>query len=202
MSTNVKYARPLVRLIEELQKLPGVGPKSAERMAFSLLSKNLSEVEELSVAVLEAKKQIKNCSVCHNLSTDDYCDVCLNKSRDRRVICVVSEVKDLAAIERTNQFHGVYHVLGGLISPIDGIGPDDLSIKDLLERAGKNNLEEIIIALDTSTEGEATTLYLHRILSPIISKITRLAFGLPFGTELEYADELTLLRALENRTRL
>lgn len=195
----MRYTKPLLKLIEEFQKLPGVGPKSAERMAFSILNRDLSQIEDFSKALIDAKTQIKKCSVCQNLSASDPCEVCKSTSRDMNTICVVSESKDLAAIERTNEYKGTYHVLGGLISPIDGIGPDHLSIKDLLERVGKSDLKEIIIALDTSTEGEATTLYLHRILSPLCSRITRLAFGLPVGTELEYADELTLTRALEGR---
>lgn len=198
----MKYTKPLIKLIEEFQKFPGVGPKSAQRMAFHLLNQDIQQIEELSKIILNAKTKIKKCSSCQNLSEEDPCEICNSSSRDLKVICVVSEPKDLNAIERTNRFKGVYHVLGGLISPIDGIGPDQLTIKELLNKAGKNNLSEIIIALDTSTEGEATTLYLHRILSPICNKITRLAFGLPVGTELEYADELTLARALDGRSEI
>ncbi len=198
----MKYTRPLLKLIEEFQKFPGVGPKSAQRMAFHVLNKNIKDVEELSKTIIEAKTQIKKCSTCQNLSALDPCEICSNTSRDLGTICLVSEPRDLLAIERTNGFKGMYHVLGGLISPIDGIGPEQLAIKDLLQRVGKNNLHEVILALDTSTEGEATTLYLHRILSPICTKITRLGFGLPVGSELEYADELTLTRALENRTEI
>ena len=198
----MKYTKPLVKLIEEFQKFPGVGPKSAQRMAFHVLNQDVQKIEELSQAIIDAKTKIKKCSLCQNLSENDPCEICSSSSRDTKIICVVSEPKDLMAIERTNRFKGQYHVLGGLISPIDGIGPDQLMIKDLLGRVSKNNLSEVILALDTSTEGEATTLYLYRILSPICNKITRLAFGLPVGTELEYADELTLGRALENRTEL
>ena len=198
----MKYTRPLLKLIEEFQRFPGVGPKSAERMAFHVVSQSLQQIEELSKTIMEAKTQIKLCSICYNLSSLDPCEICSNLSRDKKMICVVPESKDLAAIERTNGFKGFYHVLGGLISPLDGVGPENLTIKDLLNRASKNNVNEVILALDTSTEGEATTLYLHRILSPICKKITRLAYGLPVGTELEYADELTLARALENRTEL
>lgn len=196
----MKYTKPLLKLIEQFQKFPGIGPKSAERMAFCVLNKDISEVEELSRTILEAKTQIKKCSVCQNLSADDPCEVCSSSSRDQKIICVVSEPKDLVAIERTNEFRGMYHVLGGLISPIDDIGPENLSIKELLRRVSANGLGEIILAFDTSTEGEATTLYLHRIISPLCKKVTRLGFGLPVGTELEYADEMTLARALEGRT--
>lgn len=198
----MKYTRPLLNLIEKLQRLPGIGPKSAERMAFHILNKDMKDVEELSKAIIEAKTQIKKCSTCHNISEFDPCEICSNSTRDFRIFCIVSEPKDLVALERTNEFKGLYHVLGGLISPIDGVGPNELTIKHLIDRVSKNNLNEVIIALDTSTEGEATTLYIHRLLSPLVSKVTRLAFGLPVGTELEYADELTLARALHGRSEI
>lgn len=195
----MKYTKPLLKLIEQFQRFPGVGPKSAERMAFHLINQEITQLEEFSKAIIEAKTQIKKCSICQNLSSNDPCEICTNYERDKSTICVVSESKDLAAIERAD-FKGLYHVLGGLISPIDGIGPDNLTIKELINRLGKDDIKEIIVALDTSTEGEATTLYLHRILSPLCNKITRLGFGLSVGAELEYADELTLSRALESRT--
>lgn len=198
----MKYTRPLLRLIEEFQKLPGIGPKSAQRMAFHVLNQEVKDVEEFSKAIIEAKTQIKKCSLCSNISANDPCEICSSSSRDIKTVCVVSEPKDLMAIERTNEYKGLYHVLGGLISPIDHIGPEELSIKQLLERVNKNSFDEVILALDTSTEGEATTLYLHRILSLTVNKITRLAFGLPVGTELEYADELTLIRALVGRSEI
>ena len=198
----MSFPKPLLKLIEEFQKFPSVGPKSAQRMAFHVLNRDLPNVEELSKAILDAKTQIKRCPICQNLSADGSCEICSNTSRDLKTICVVSEPKDLMAIEKTNAFKGTYHVLGGLISPIDGIGPGNLSIKELLNRASKNNVSEVILALDTSVEGEATTLYLHRILSPICNKITRLGFGLPAGSELEYADELTLTRAFETRSEI
>ena len=198
----MKYTKPLLKLIEEFQRFPGIGPKSAERLAFHLLNKDIQEVEELSKVIIEAKTQIKKCSTCQNLSANNPCEICVGSSRDIKIVCVVSESKDLAAVEKTNEYKGMYHVLGGLISPIDGMGPEQLTIKELLNRVSRSNLHEVILALDTSTEGEATTLYLHRILSPICKKITRLGFGLPAGTELEYADELTLARALENRKEI
>ena len=198
----MSFPKPLLKLIEEFQKFPSVGPRSAQRMAFHVLNRELPQIEELSKAILDAKTQIKRCSICQNLSSDGSCEICSNKSRDIKTICVVSEPKDLIAIERTNAFKGTYHVLGGLISPIDGISPENLSIKELLNRAAKNNVNEVILALDTSVEGEATTLYLHRILSPTCNKITRLGFGLPVGSELEYADELTLTRAFETRSEI
>lgn len=198
----MSYTKPLVRLIEEFQKFPGIGPKSAERMAFHLLNKDVAEIQSLSKAIIEAKTQIKKCSSCQNLSTFDPCEICTDTDREKNIICVVSEPKNMAAIEKTKSYKGLYHVLGGLLSPIDNVGPEELSIKELLGRLSKSDLSEVILALDTSTEGEATTLYLHRILSPICNKITRLAFGLPVGAELEYADELTLARALENRQEI
>ncbi len=198
----MKYTRPLLKLIEEFQKLPGIGPKSAQRMAFHILNQDIQQVEEFSKAMIEAKLKIKRCSLCQNLSALDPCEICSNSSRNIKTICVVSESRDLIAIERTNEFKGIYHVLGGLISPIDGIGPEQLAIKELLQTINKHEPSETILALDTSTEGEATTLYLHRILSPVCNKITRLGFGLPVGSELEYADELTLARALENRSEI
>ena len=198
----MKYTKPLLKLIEEFQKFPGVGPKSAERMAFHVLNQDIQQIEILSKTILEAKTQIKRCSVCKNLSANDPCEICVSVSRDNSIVCVVSEPKVLVAIEKTNEFKGLYHVLGGLISPLDGIGPENLTIKELLNRVSKTNMDEIILALDTSIEGEATTLYLHRILSPVCNRVTRLGFGLPVGTELEYADELTLARALENRSTI
>lgn len=198
----MKYTRPLLKLIEEFQRFPGVGPKSAERMAFHLLNQDMKQIEELSKTILDAKIQIKKCSTCQNMSAQDPCEICDSLSRDKKILCVVSEPKDLAAIEKTNEYKGIYHVLGGLISPIDGMGPENLTIRELLSRISKNHLKEVILALDTSIEGEATTLYLHRILSPVCERITRLGFGLPAGTELEYADELTITRALENRCEI
>ena len=192
--------KPLLKLVEEFQKFPSVGPKSAQRMAFHVLNKDMPQIEELSKAILDAKKLVKRCSVCQNLSSEEKCEVCSSSSRDPKIICVVSEPKDLSAIEKTSVFKGIYHVLGGLISPIDGIGPENLTIKELLHRISNGKVNEVILALDTSVEGEATTLYLHRILSPVLSKITRLGFGLPVGSELEYADALTIARALENRS--
>ena len=194
--------RPLLKLIEEFQKFPSVGPRSAQRMAFHLLNRDMLQVEEFSKAIIEAKKQIRKCSVCQSLSSTEICDICSSTRRDSSLICVIAEPKDLTSIERTNAFKGLYHVLGGLISPLDGISPEELAIKQLLERVSKKDVQEVILALNTSVEGEATTLYLHRILSPICKKITRLGFGLPVGSELEYADELTLARAFEARSEI
>lgn len=193
------YTKPLARLIEELEKLPGIGPKSSQRLAFHLVKQPSQSVQNLAQALLAAKEQIKFCSVCSNLSAEDPCDICRNTSRDRTAICVVAEPRDLVALERTREFKGTYHVLGGLISPLDGIGPEQLKIKELLARLQNGEVIEVILAINPTVEGEATTLYLSRLLKPVGVKVTRIAFGLPIGGDLEYADELTLVKALEGR---
>jgi len=195
----MQYTKPLATLIEQFQKLPGIGPKSAQRMAFHLLKMPPADVQKFSAAILEAKEKIKYCSVCFNMSSNEPCEICTSDKRDRSVICVVAETKDLIAIEKTNEYKGLYHVLQGLISPLDGIGPEELRIRELLERATNETVTEIILALNPSVEGEATSLYLNKILKPFNIKITRIAFGLPVGGDLEYVDELTLARALEGR---
>lgn len=193
------YSKPLARLIEELQRLPGIGPKSAQRLAFHLLKQETGVVEGLAQALLEAKSQIKLCSQCSNLSAQDPCELCSDAKRDVKVLCVVAEPRDVIALERTREFKGRYHVLQGLISPMDGVGPEQLKIKELLARLQGSAVEEIILAINPTIEGEATTLYLSRLLKPTGLRLTRIAFGLPIGSDLEYADELTLIRALEGR---
>lgn len=193
------YTKPLARLIEELEKLPGIGPKSAQRLAFHLIKQSTQSVQNLATALVEAKAQIKFCSVCSNLSADDPCDICRSPNRDPATICLVAEPKDLVALERTREYKGGYHVLGGLISPLDGVGPEQLKIKELLVRLQSGEVSEIILALNPSVEGEATTLYLGRLLKPMGVRVTRIAFGLPIGGDLEYADEMTLVKALEGR---
>lgn len=195
----MQYTKPLARLIEYFQKLPSIGPKSAQRMAFQVLKMPKEEVEKFATALVEAKETIKYCDVCFNISADNPCEICSNPSRDKSTICVVCEAKDLIAIEKTNEYKGVYHVLQGLISPLDGIGPEDLRMKELVQRVAQNDVKEIILALNPSVEGEATSMYLARILKPFNVKISRIAFGLPIGGELEYVDELTLTRAIEGR---
>lgn len=195
----MQYTKPLARLIEHFQKLPSVGPKSAQRMAFQILKMSNEDVEKFAAALIEAKQTIKYCETCFNISADDPCEICANTNRDRSVICVVCEAKDLIAIEKTNEYKGVYHVLQGLISPLDAIGPEDLKLKELVERVAKDDVKEVILALNPSVEGEATSMYIARILKPFNIKISRIAFGLPIGGELEYVDELTLTRALEGR---
>ena len=196
------YAPPLARLIEELSKLPTVGPKTAQRLAFHMLSMTPRDAEALAAAILEAKSRIRNCSVCGNLTEADPCGICTNPQRNRSVICVVEDPRDVAAMERTREFSGLYHVLQGAISPLDGIGPDDLRIAELLTRAATGEVREVIIATNPRVEGEATALYLSKVLKPLGVRVTRIAHGLPVGGDLEYADEVTLARALEGRREL
>lgn len=196
------YAPPLARLIEELSKLPTVGPRTAQRLAFFMLSMKAEEAEALASAILECKRRIRHCSVCGNITEDDPCVFCTNGQRDRSVICVVEDPRDVAAMERTREFKGVYHVLRGAISPLDGIGPDDLRIAELLQRVNAGGVREIIVATNPRVEGEATALYLSKVLKPLGVRVTRIAHGLPVGGDLEYADEVTLARSLEGRRDL
>lgn len=195
----MEYTKPLANLIESFQRFPGVGPKSAQRMAFHMLKMPLSEIEKIAETFIDAKKNIHYCDVCFNMSSSNPCEICSSTRRNRNIICVVSETKDLAAVERTHEFSGLYHVLQGLISPMDGIGAEDIRIKELLQRVANDEVQEVILALSPSVEGEATSLYLHKLLKPFEIKVTRIAFGIPMGSDLEYADEITLARAIEGR---
>jgi len=186
-------------LIDELGRLPGVGPKSAQRIAFHLLQADAVDVKRLVSALVEVKDKVRFCSICGNVAEREQCRICLDPRRDLTCICVVEEPKDVVAVERTREFRGRYHVLGGAISPIEGVGPDDLRIKELLTRLADGDVSEVIIATDPNLEGEATATYLARLLRPIGLKVTRLASGLPVGGDLEYADEVTLGRAFEGR---
>ena len=186
-------------LIDELGRLPGVGPKSAQRIAFHLLQADSGDVKRLVSALVEVKEKIRFCSICGNVAEAEQCRICLDPRRDLTYICVVEEPKDVQAVERTREFRGRYHVLGGAISPIDGVGPDDLRIKELLTRLADGEVTEVIVATDPNLEGEATATYLARLLRPMDLKVTRLASGLPVGGDLEYADEVTLGRAFEGR---
>ncbi|HLS39739.1 MAG TPA: recombination mediator RecR [Ornithinicoccus sp.] len=186
-------------LIDELGRLPGIGPKSAQRIAFHLLAADPEDVSRLVHALTEVKAKVRFCTVCGNVAEADLCRVCADPRRDASVICVVEEPKDVVAVERTAEFRGRYHVLGGAISPIDGVGPDDLRVKELLTRLADGSVQEIIIATDPNLEGEATATYLARLLLPMGVKVSRLASGLPVGGDLEYADEVTLGRAFEGR---
>jgi recombination protein RecR len=189
-------------LIDELGRLPGIGPKSAQRIAFHLLQSDPVDVRRLVSALVEVIERVRFCEVCGNVSADTRCRICQDERRDPSVICVVEEPKDIVAVERTREFRGRYHVLGGAISPIEGIGPDDLRIRELMTRLASGEVTEIILATDPNLEGEATATYLARLLKPMGLKITRLASGLPVGGDLEYADELTLGRAFEGRRLL
>lgn len=193
------YPKSIATLIEQFQKFPSVGPKSAQRMAFHLLKMPVSEVEKFAKSVVEAKQSTVACEICYNLSSTSPCEICSSTTRDKSTICVVAETKDLIAIEKTNEYKGLYHVLQGLISPIDGIGAEDIRIKELLSRLTDENVKELILALSPSVEGEATSLYLTKLVKPFGITVSRIAFGLPVGTDLEFADEITLAKALEGR---
>ncbi|MBW4655343.1 MAG: recombination mediator RecR [Kaiparowitsia implicata GSE-PSE-MK54-09C] len=188
-------------MIEQFQRLPGIGPKSAQRLALYVLKRPETEIQALAQALLEAKQQVGVCRVCFHLSAEDVCDICRSPSRDRATICVVADPRDVIAIEKTREYQGKYHVLGGLISPMDGIGPEQLYISPLVKRASEAEVTEVILAISPSVEGETTTLYVGQLLKPF-TKVTRIAFGLPMGGDLEYADEVTLARALEGRREL
>ena len=196
------YSGPISTLIEEFSKLPGVGRKTAQRLAFHVINMNMNDVEALSKAIVEAKKEIKYCSICYNITDKDPCSMCSNKNRDSSVICVVEDPRDVAAMERTKEFNGQYHVLNGVISPMDGIGPDMIRIKELIQRLGNQDVSEIIMATNPTIEGDATAMYIARLLKPMGIKVTRIAHGLPVGGDLEYADEVTISKALEGRREI
>lgn len=195
-------AAPIAKLIEELHRLPGVGPKGAQRLAYYLLRTTKDEARALAEAILEVKEKIVLCSVCQNTTDVDPCQVCADEGRDRAVICVVEEPMDILAIERTRGHKGLYHVLHGSISPMEGVGPEQLKLRELLERLRDGVVREVIMATNPNLEGEATAMYVSRLVQPLGVKVTRLARGLPMGGDLEYADDLTLARALENRQEL
>ena len=195
------YPVPIETLIEEFRKMPGIGPKSAQRLAFYVLSITPSEAGSLADAVVEAKKSVKYCSSCFNITAEDPCPICSDEKRDKSLICVVAEPKDMIAIERTKEFRGLYHILGGVISPLDGIGPDNLRIKELLQRLN-NGVKEILVALNPTTESETTIFYLSRILKPLGVRLTRIASGLPIGSDMDFADEATISKAIEGRREL
>lgn len=196
------FAGPVADLVEELAKLPGIGPKTAQRLAFFILKMDAEDARRLSAAITEVKAKIRFCARCFNVSTEELCQYCSDDRRDPRILCVVEEPRDIVAVERTGEFRGRYHVLGGAISPIDGIGPDDLHISELLSRISKDDVKEVIVATNPNVEGDATAIYLHRLLSPLGVEVTRIASGLPVGGDLEYADEVSLGRALEGRRRM
>lgn len=192
-------AGPIASLINELSKLPTIGPKTAARLVFHLLNRPRHEAASLAEAIIAVKDNVLFCSICYSLAETDPCDFCSDERRDATIVCVVAEAKDVYAIERTGAFKGRYHVLGGLISPMDGIGPAQLHVKELIERIGREDPREIILATNPNAEGEATALYLSRLLQPLGVVVTRLAYGLPIGGDLDYADEVTIAKALEGR---
>lgn len=195
------YGTSVTKLIEQFEKLPSIGHKSAQRLAFYILNRPQEEVEEFAKALVEGRRSIKLCSVCQNMSDKDVCDICSNRSREKDKICVVQDPRDVMAMERSREFKGYYHVLHGVISPINGVGPDDLKIKELLARID-GNITEVIVATNPNVEGEATAMYISRLLRPLGVKVSRIAHGLPVGGELEYADDVTLARALQNRREI
>ena len=196
------YAKPLTKLIAELSKLPGIGGKSAQRLAFHILSLSDAEADALASAITYAKREMKYCSVCGNLTDEDPCSICGDTGRDHSLICVVESPRDVAAMERIREFNGVYHVLNGAISPVDGIGPEDINIRSLIVRLQTEDVKEIILATNPNIEGEATAMYIARLVKPAGIKVSRIAHGLPVGGDLEYADEVTLSKAMEGRREL
>lgn len=193
---------PLTKLIEQFASLPGIGIKTAQRLAFYMLTLSKEQTEAFVSAVLEAHEKIKRCEICKNFTDQPICSICSSDERDHSVICVVEGPKDVVAFERTREYRGTYHVLNGLISPMDGIGPDQLTIKELITRLGDGVVKEVIMATNPTVEGEATAMYLSKLIKPLGVRVTRLAYGIPVGGELEYADEVTLFKALENRNEI
>jgi len=187
-------------LIEELTKFPGIGRKTAQRLALYILKQPKEEVEKLVRAIIDVKEKIKYCSICYNITESDPCPICSSPKRDKTTICVVEEPMDVLAIEKTSEYNGLYHVLGGVLNPLEGIGPEDLKVKELIHRISSGGVNEVIIALNPSVEGETTSIYIANLIKPFGVKVTRIARGLPIGTALEYADTATIVRAIENRT--
>ncbi len=192
----------LARLIEQFERMPGIGHKTAQRLAFYVLNLKKDEAQAFSKAILEAHEKIKKCSVCCNLAEDELCPICKNSKRDDSIVCVVEDPRDVLAFERTHEFEGLYHVLHGVISPMNGVGPEDITVKELLSRLGDGKIQEVIMATNPTVEGEATAMYISRLLKPMGITVTRLAYGIPVGADLEYADEVTLSKALEGRRML
>lgn len=196
------FPAALERLSEQFARLPGIGSKTAQRLAFQVLSMPQEQAQEFADAILDAKRSIHTCPVCQNLTDEEMCPICADETRDHSTICVVAEPQDVIAMERSREYTGVYHVLHGVISPLNHVGPDDIRIRELLARLQDGSVQEVIMATNPDTEGEATAMYLSRLLRPIGVKVTRLAYGIPVGSQLEYADEVTLLRALEGRREM
>lgn len=199
---GLQYPEPIAKLIEGFMKLPGIGPKTASRLAFFVLDMKEDDVLDFAKALVNAKRNLTYCSVCHHITDIDPCRICEDRSRDQSVVCVVQEAKDVIAMEKMKEYRGLYHVLHGAISPMDGIGPEDIKIPELLKRLQDDTIQEVIIATNPTIEGEATAMYMSRLIKPTGIKVTRIAHGLPVGGDLEYADEVTLSRAIEGRREL
>lgn len=198
----MEYSPSIEKLIESFEKLPSIGHKTAQRLAFYMLDLNMEEIKEFTDSIINAKSNLKFCSKCYNISDTDPCNICANPKRDESIICVVEEVRDVLAMERTHEYKGVYHVLHGSISPMNGIGPDDIRIKELLSRLMDGKVKEIILATNPRVEGEATSMYISKLVKPLGIKVTRIARGIPIGGDLEYTDEVTLAKALEGRSEI
>ncbi len=198
----MQFARPLAELIAELERLPGIGPKSAQRLAFHLLKVPAAQTERLADVLLRAREKLRFCDLCQNVSEFERCEICSNPRREPQTICVVAEARDIAAIERINEYRGLYHVLHGLLNPMEGLGPDQLRVRELLRRLEGDTVREVIVATNPTVEGDATALYLAKVLKPLGIRITRLAHGMPIGGELDYADSATLLSAIEYRREM
>ncbi|CAM3965243.1 recombination mediator RecR [Alicyclobacillus pomorum] len=196
------FPEPINRLVEQFMKLPGIGPKTATRLAFCVLSMSEKDVLEFAAALQDVKQKLTECAICCNITEESPCSICRDPSRDDKSLCVVQDAKDVAAMEKTHEFHGRYHVLHGAISPMEGIGPNDIRIKELVQRIGTSDIREVIVATNPNVEGEATAMYIARLLKPFAVTVTRIAHGLPVGGDLEYADEVTLAKALEGRRQM
>lgn len=196
------YPEPITRLIEQFMKLPGIGPKTAARLAFFVLGMSETDVNQFSVALQDVKSKLTECSICCNITDTNPCSICSDSSRDESILCVVQESKDVMAMERTHEFRGKYHVLHGAISPMEGIGPNDIRLRELLQRVTATNVSEVVLATNPNVEGEATAMYISRLLKPFEVSVTRIAHGLPVGGDLEYADEVTLAKAFEGRRQI
>ena len=196
------YAKPLAKLVTEFEKLPGIGPKSAQRLAFHFLKITQEEANAFAAAVLDVKASIKQCDNCFNYTDQDLCELCSNPKRTPNILCVVSEPRDVVAMEKTNEFNGLYHVLGGVISPMDGVGPESLKIRELLERISKDSVQEVILATNPTVEGDTTAMYIAGLLKTLGIRVTRIAHGMPVGGEMDYADQATLIQALQWRREI
>lgn len=196
------FSASIEKLVEEFEKLPSIGHKTAVRLAFHILNSSVEDAEKFASAIVDARKNLKFCPICHNITDTEPCSICANVKRDKEVICVVEDVRDIVPIERTHEYNGVYHVLHGVISPVNGIGPNDIKIKELVTRIGSGEVKELILATNPNVEGEATAMYISKLIKPFNIKTSRIAHGVPIGGDLEYTDEVTLAKALENRVQL